>query len=210
MLKNPPPLVSIVTLSKHTQAIAYAFSRLQSELSPKLTYHNVWHTKEDVLPGCRRLADLMDIAGEDRILLEVSAAYHDIGFVKSSRDHELIGMNIAAEILPTFGFSEREIASVSKMILATRLPQAPQNVLGEILADADLDVLGRPDFFARNACLRQEWANFGKESDTKKWYEDQLLFLEKHVYFTPAARSLRDAGKLQNIAMINEKLQALD
>lgn len=199
-----------MTLSKHTQAITYAFGRLQSELSPKLTYHNFWHTKDDVLPGCQRLAGLMNISEEDRILLEVSAAYHDIGFIKSSQDHELIGVNIAAEILPTFGFTEREVASISKMILATRLPQSPQNVLGEILADADLDVLGRPDFFARNACLRQEWANFGKESDAKKWYEDQLIFLEKHVYFTPAAKLLRDTGKLQNIAMINEKLQTLD
>jgi uncharacterized protein len=197
-------------MPEHKQAIAYAFSRLQSELSPKLTYHNFWHTNKDVLPGCQRLANLMGIAGEDRVLLEVSAAFHDIGFVKSNQSHELIGTKIAAQVLPTFGFSEREIALVTRMILATRLPQSPQNLLEEILADADLDVLGRPDYLARNACLRQELANYGNESDNKQWYEAQLLFLDKHNYFTPAAKVLRDTGKQQNIAAIKEKLQALD
>lgn len=199
-----------MAITEHKQAIAYAFSRLQGELSPKLTYHNFWHTKEDVLPGCQRIADLLGIAEEERTLLEVSAAFHDIGFVKSRKDHELIGVKITAQILPTFGFTEREIALVSRMILATRLPQSPQNLLEEILADADLDVLGRPDFLARNACLRQELANYGNESDMKQWYEAQLLFLEKHNYFTPAAKMLRDTGKQQNIATIKEKLQALD
>ena len=199
-----------MTILEHKQAIAYAFRRLQSELSPKLTYHNYWHTKEDVVPGCRRIADLMGVEEKERALLTVSAAYHDIGFVKSNQDHELIGAKIASQVLPGFGFSEREIALVSRMILATRLPQSPQNLLEEILADADLDILGRRDFLARNVWLWQELVNCGHEIDLKQWYKAQLLFLEKHTYFTSAAKQLRDTGKQKNIAALKEKVQTLD
>ena len=198
------PLEKIVAIPEHRQAIAYAFSRLRSELSPKLTYHNYWHTKEDVLPGCRRISSLMGIDEEERALLEVSAAFHDIGFVESNVDHELLGAKIAIQILPTFGYAKCEIELVTGMILATRLPQSPHNLLEEILADADLGVLGRPDFLARNACLRQELANYGNEIQPKQWYEGQITFLEKHTYFTSAAKMLYDPLKQQNIALLKE------
>ena len=210
MIINSVSLVKIVTAPEHKQAIAYAFNRLQSELSPRLTYHNYWHTKEDVVPGCQRISNLMGIDEEERALLEVSAAFHDIGFVESNRDHELIGAKIATQVLPTFGYSEREIKLVAGMILATRLPQSPHNLLEEILADADLGVLGRPDFLARNACLRQELANYGNEIQSKQWVEGQITFLEKHIYFTPAAKMLYDPLKQQNIAVLKEKLLTLD
>jgi hypothetical protein len=93
--------------------------------------------------------------------------------------------------------------------MATRLPQSPHNLLEEILADADLDLLGRPDFFARNVSLQQELANYGHELHLKHWYEAQLAFLEQHTYFTPAAKRLRDAGKQQNIKLIKGKIQTL-
>lgn len=204
------PLEKIVAIPEHRQAIAYAFSRLQSELSPKLTYHNYWHTKEDVLPSCQRIADLMGIDEDARALLAVSAAFHDIGFVESYKDHELVGISIITQVLPTFGYSEHDIELVTGMIRATRLPQSPQNLSEEILADADLAVLGRPDFLTRNGCYRQELANYGNEVQLKQWYEEQLTFLEMHVYFTPTAKMLHNSMKQQNIAQLKEKLQSLD
>ena len=201
MIINPLP--------QHKQAITYAFSRLQGELSTKLTYHNFWHTKEDVLPASQRLARLMDVDEENMALLEVGAAFHDIGFVKQSQDHERIGAKIVAQVLPTFGYSEYQIELVTGMIMATQLPQSPHNLLEEILADADLDLLGRPDFFARNICLHQELANYGHVLQLKQWYEAQLAFLEQHTYFTPAADLLRGTGKQKNIKLVKEKIQAL-
>ncbi|MCA9900056.1 MAG: HD domain-containing protein [Anaerolineales bacterium] len=194
---------------KPKQAIAHALNRLERELSPKFSYHNYWHTKEDVLIGCQRVAKIMGIGAHESELLEISAVYHDIGFVESYLNHELVGTTIAAQSLSRFGFSDYDIERVSGMIMATRLPQSPQNVLEEILADADLDVLGRPDFFSRNACLWQELANFGNEIPLKQWYEGQLAFLEGHTYFTSVAKKLRDATKQQNILALEAKLLVL-
>ena len=40
-----------------------------------------------------------------------------------------------------------EIDAICEMIMATRIPQTPANLMQEILCDADLDYLGRDDYF---------------------------------------------------------------
>lgn len=193
----------------YAHAIAFALNRLQRELSPKLLYHSLWHTTGEVLPGSTRIAQHTGISEEEMRLLEVAAAFHDVGFTEEYANHEIQGMRIAAQVLPNYGFSVRQIEQIIGMILATRLPQAPRTLLEEILADADLDVLGRADFLSRNTALRQEWVNFGRETPLQQWYEGQLAFLQSHNYFTPAARMLRNDQKKQNIALVEEKLREL-
>ena len=192
------------------QAIEYAFSQLQRELPEKLTYHNLWHTVDDVLPGSIRFAQHCGVSEEDLRLLEVAAAFHDVGFTETYANHELVGVRIVAQVLPNMGFSGRQIERIMGMIIATRLPQSPRNLLEEIIADADLDVLGRADFFARNEALRLEWANYGRETPLEQWYEGQLAFLTNHNYFTPAARMLRNETKKKNIQILEEKLRKIN
>ncbi len=139
-------------------AIDYALGRLERELSPRLYYHSVKHTRDDVLPAVTRLASVEGIASESLLLLRVAAAYHDIGFIEQYVDHEAIGIRIARTTLPRFGFSAYHVRLVAGMIPATRLPQAPTNLLEALLADADLDSLGRDDFFATSLALRAELA----------------------------------------------------
>ncbi len=190
----------------YAQAIAYSLKRLETELAPELTYHNLWHTRQGVMPASVQLAQLAGLGEDDMRLLEVAAAFHDIGFTETQANHELVGARIAAQILPDFNFRAREIEAVMGMIIATRLPQSPRTLLEEILADADLDVFGRHDFFARNEALRQEWANNGQEVALLPWYEGQLAFLKSHEYFTPAAKMLRGEMKEKHIRMLEEKV----
>lgn len=187
----------------------YALARLERELPPELTYHNLFHTRDDVLPAVQRLAALEGIDPEETRLLEVAAVYHDIGFTVQRQDHERIGAEIAAEVLPRFGFSPAQIAAIQDMILATRLPQGPQTPLEAILADADLDILGREDFFARNEALRAELAASGAPVEREQWMASQLQVLENHRYFTASARSQRDAGKRRHTQALKEMLAQL-
>jgi len=195
-----------MSIPKYSEAIAYSLERLEKELAPELTYHNLWHTQEGVIPASQQIAQLSGVGERDLGLLEVAAAFHDIGFTETQANHELVGARIAAQILPEFGFSAREIEAVMGMIIATRLPQSPRTLLEEILADADLDVFGRNDFFARNEALRQEWANNGQRIALGPWYEGQLAFLRSHEYFTPAAKMLRGAMKEKHLRMLEEKV----
>jgi uncharacterized protein len=94
------------------------------------------------------------------------------------------------------------------MIMATRLPQAPHTLLEQIVADADLDVLGRPDFVTRNQDLHVELAAFEGAVDDCDWYRIQLAFLREHRYWTASARSLREEHKQHNIAALADLLEA--
>jgi uncharacterized protein len=189
-------------------ASAYALERLARELSPQLCYHSLAHTRDDVVTTAAHLATLSNLGGITRLLLQTAAYFHDLGFVVRRAGHEEAGVSIAIDVLPAFGYSERHIARVAALIRATRVPQRPRSLPAQILADADLDVLGRDDFLVCNSALRQELANYGEQHDDVAWYSQQLAFMTTHRYWTAAARGLRDATKQRNQARLVELLAA--
>jgi len=175
------------------------FSRLERELSPKLYYHGVHHTRDDVLPAIERLASLAQIKGEELLLLKIAAIYHDFGYTHHYLNHEAIGAGIASQELPEFGFSAEQVRRIAGMIMATRMPQSPKNELEKLICDADLDSLGREDFFVISHSLRLELKEMGIITSVKEWYTRQLKFLESHVYLSEFGRALRTEGKNRNI-----------
>jgi len=147
------------------------------------------------------------MADPDLRLLEVAAAFHDLGQIRTVLGHEQIGADIVSDVLPGYGFGPEEIERVSGMILATRLPQTPLSEEQAILCDADLDSLGREDFFATSKALWQEREACGMIIAWQTWLENQHRFLTDHHYFTPAARTLRDEGKRKNIALLERLIR---
>ena len=191
------------------KAQQYAETRLEQELSPDLLYHSVVHTRDEVVPAAQTLAGMEGIKGKSFLLLLTAAWFHDIGHIEESANHESIGARIAEEVLPTFGYTQDQVEIVRGAILATVLPQSPTGLLEEVLADADLDVLGHKNFMQRNHELRLELAFFGTEFTDEQWYSGQLKFLEGHKYFTTSARALRDTQKQLNVAVLKNKLVEL-
>jgi uncharacterized protein len=196
---GPPDPESSSVSPDFEAARDYALGRLERELSPALCYHSVAHTRDDVVLAVERLAAAENVIGDDLLLLRTAAYFHDIGFVERREDHEVIGARIAAEALPRFGYDTAQVVQVVGMIMATRLPQSPQTLLQQILADGDLDVLGRADFLSVNDSLRLELARAGLPASDADWYRVQLHFLRGHRYWTSSARELRDAQKQRNI-----------
>jgi len=191
------------------RARQYALHRLERELSPNLLYHGITHTRDEVVTAVERLAGMEGIQGDSLFLLLTAAWFHDIGFVEQPQYHELISTRIAVQALPGFGYTSEQVEIVKWAVLATILPQDPQNFLEQILTDADLDILGNDDFMSRNGELRHELAYLGREYTDREWYSRQLKFLESHTYFTASARSLRDAGKLKNICKLRNTLEEI-
>ncbi len=186
----------------------YAFERLRHDLHPNLDYHTLAHTREDVLPAAERLAAIERVDQESLLLLRTAACYHDIGFVERRDEHEVASAQIARAVLPQFGYQTDQISAIHGMIMATRLPQSPHTLLEEILADADLDSLGREDFLPLSMALRDELTAFGAPTNDQEWYARQLTFLRGHRYFTVAASTLRDTQKRRNMTALTTLLAA--
>lgn len=189
-------------------ARAYALERLERQLEPSLTYHSLGHTRDEVVPAAERLASLEGIGAHERLLLVTAAWFHDLGFVERRVEHETVGARLAAEALPGLGYAPVDVEAVQGMIMATRLPQTPRTLLEQILADADLDVLGRQDFAIRNRALREELESGGAQITDEQWFSGQCKFLESHAYFTAAARGLRDEPKRRNLELVRGWLEA--
>ncbi len=168
--------------------------KLSNELSDKLYYHGKHHTL-DVLRITEELCREEQIDEYHTILLKTAALLHDIGFVQSNAEHEKIGCEISQEILPQFGYTPGEIRVISGMIMATKVPQSPQTKYEEILCDADLDYLGRDDFYSIGKTLFKELHAFNILDDEKKWNVIQISFLEKHNYFTTTNKKRREPQK---------------
>lgn len=191
------------------QAKRYAATRLEQELPPQRVYHNVAHTRDEVAPAAERLAIAEGIGGEALLLVRTAAWYHDLGFIVQGHDHEVLGAQIAAQVLPGFGYGSEQVAAIRGMIMATRLPQSPCTLLEQIVADADLDLLGCGEFMQRNYDLRSEMATYGQTMADEAWYASQIEFLQGHRYFTASANAQRAAGKIRNAQVLSELLAAL-
>ena len=184
----------------------YALKRLESELPSNLYYHGLHHTKDEC-SAAEYLAKLENIQGEELTLLRTAAWYHDVGFIRQYQKNEPIAAEIACETLPKFGYTPQQIEVVRTCILATEIPQNPQTLLEKILCNADLDYLGRDDFYMIAQSLRREWIENGIFTNSLKvWYELQLKFLNMHQYHTQSAVALRNQAKQLHIAELKELL----
>jgi len=183
-------------------ASGYIIHRLQRELNPALSYHCVEHTI-DVLDATRRLADSEKIGPHDQALLETAALFHDAGMIIQYKDHESVSVDLAREFLPGFGYSTSEVEEIASLIMVTKLPQRPYNHVEQIICDADLDYLGRDDFFINSFKLRLEWQTNGIiNTSLPEWFDIQIQFLQEHRYFTNSAILLRNEKKHNHLEAI--------
>lgn len=190
-------------------ATRYALGRLERELPPSLTYHNLAHTRDEFMPAAERSAALEGIAGEPQLLLLTAASFHDLGYLETRAGHEEASFQMAREALPGFGYMLGQIETIGGLIRATQLPQTPRTRLEEIMADADYAVFGADNFWLRVHALRDELAAFGAMFSDEQWYADQLNYISAHRYFTASARRLYDEAKQQRLAQLAQRLSVL-
>lgn len=178
----------------------YIHQKLQKNLSSTLTYHGFHHTI-DVVDAAMKIAHEEGVTDEESlVLLKTAALYHDLGFITTYKGHEDEGCRIATITLPKFGYSTIQIEAVCGMIMATKIPQSPKNLLEEIIADADLDYLGRDDFEPIAESLFLELREREMVVNLEAWNRIQVSFLENHHFWTKSETLVRNENKLKRLA----------
>lgn len=178
---------------------------LRKSLPDGLFYHSLDHTK-DVVKSVERIALLEEVTDEGLFLLKTAALFHDAGFLEMYDNNEHIGARLAQEMLPKHGYTEQHIKTISDLIFVTQIPHKPVNKLQEIMCDADLDYLGRSDFWEISDRLKKELVLKKKIQSDKEWDEIQIKFLEQHKYFTATAVHSREERKQQNLEKVRLRL----
>ncbi|MDD2635317.1 MAG: HD domain-containing protein, partial [Bacteroidales bacterium] len=177
--------------------------QLQHNLPTNLYYHNIKHTI-NVLYNVEDIAREEGVDEEEMLLLKCAALFHDAGFMVSYDDNEEIGAKMAAQTLRKYKFTDEQIDTVKRLIMATKMPPKPKDNLEKMMCDADLDYLGRPDFIPISQNLFRELFERGKIDTIEQWNRMQYKFIINHNYFTETARKNRDAGKKLVIKELEE------
>ncbi len=180
--------------------------KLEKELPKFLFYHNVKHTV-DVVTECELIGWTEGLNDHELLLLKTAALFHDTGHTISYADHEDRSVDIAREILPRYGYTPDEIDEISRIIMATKLPPKPGDLLESIICDSDLDYLGRSDFIPVSNSLYEELKAQNKMTNINEWNKLQIKFIGGHQYFTQTARKLREVNKQEQINRIKQLIE---
>lgn len=188
----------------------YILTRLKDELPHNLRYHGFHHTW-DVYEMAIEIAKEEGIDNnEDLTLLKTAALFHDSGFLTTYNGHEDEGCKLIREVLPEFEYDKNDIDKICRMIQATKIPQNPKTPLEEILADADLDYLGRDDFYPISNSLFEEFKSINLLETEEEWNKIQVKFLEQHHYFTKTCIRKRKEEKEKRLVELKQIIQSYE
>lgn len=182
----------------------FIFGKLEAELSEKLTYHGLNHTKY-VLLSCEQYIKRMRVTSGEAYLLRTAAILHDTGYIWTFDDHEAESIIYARKILPEWNYSHAEIERIAALIEATKIPQKPSNIVEQIIADSDLDYLGTSSYYKIGNKLYKELLAYNKITSEEQWARLQVKFLQNHRFHTPYAIKHREPVKQKHLNEIMEK-----
>jgi len=193
-------------LRQFTDLQELVLDRLEKELPSYLYYHNFKHTI-DVINQAELIGYGEGVDDESILLLKTAALFHDAGHIIGYDEHEYNGTKLAKEYLPNYNYSDEQIEHICELIMATKLPPNPKNLLESIMCDSDLDYLGRSDFIPVSNTLFEELKEQNKIGSLNDWNKIQVKFLSNHHFFTQTGKNLREVNKQMQIERIKTLIE---
>lgn len=193
----------IVVVNSVEEMVRAFFS---SGICKSYCYHNEIHT-EMVVSAVKEMAEYYKLQESEVFILVAAAWFHDLGYADGGADnHEERSARVARNFLENQNVSEDLILQVEKCILATKMPQKPQNLLEQIICDADFYHLGSPNFIERNKLMFEEFEKVGeKQLDKEKWRLSTITLFANHTYHTSYAQEKLNSGKMTNLELLLHK-----
>ena len=139
-------------------------------------------------------------------ILRLAVLLHDVGYIKSSLNHEEEGAKIAKDLMSNLGYTFLQTKVVGDLIRATKVPHRPTNQLERIICDVDLDYLGRENYKEVSELLFKELYENSMIDSREDWIKMQVDFLENHKFHTLYARNERQPVKEKWLAELRNSL----
>ncbi len=179
---------------------AHVLQLFKKHDNAQLVYHNINHTKE-VVKRSRELSGRSQIQEDEKFVLLSAAWFHDVGLLFSTAENTI---EKSIEMMKSFFSQFRDygpelISKIEGLIKSTTYQREPENVLEEILHDADTYYLGTDDFKKLNKKLKKEAQLTGKNTAIN-WKQHTLEYLQQHTYYTQYCKNLLEAKKLGHIS----------
>ena len=192
---------------QYDQVHSFLIQKLEDGLPSYLTYHDAGHTR-NVIEAAGHLAIAENITGEDFVLLKTAALFHDSGYMQIYKGHEEVSCNLARKYLPEYGYTPVQIETICRLIMATRWPAKPTDLLEKILCDADMYYIGTEHYTFYAEKLYLELKKSGGVKTKVEWLLQQVEFLSAHKFHTQTAINEREAVKIKELHQLQMQLES--
>ncbi len=188
----------------------YVTALFNDHANPALIFHNLDHTK-NVAERTKEIAGHYYVSEKDMLALFVAAWFHDTGYlVTDPQHHEEKSVELMKEFMTQHQVDDEAIQRIEQCILATRSPVKHENLLEQIICDADSYHLGTKEFEETNKKVWDEYNYKGTPVTEKEWAVKTLELLGKHRFFTKYCKDHLDKRKSKNMKKIKKIIEDED
>ena len=180
------------------------FEEILNELPETLHFHKIKYTRK-VYNHSFLLCRSEEIDQEDRLLVRTAALMLFTGLTQTFNNYENRSSVISREILPDFKYSDTQIDQICNLILSAKMPFNPKNQLEQIIIDAKMDYIGRPDYTTAIKLLFQELKEAGSKINGQQFKKQQLELLYGFEFFTMAGQRLREVSGTDQMATLEQE-----
>jgi predicted metal-dependent HD superfamily phosphohydrolase len=177
----------------------YVIDLFNNNEDPALVFHNLDHTK-DVVERTKEIAGHYYLSEKDMLAVYVAAWFHDTGYLFTDAEHhEEKSVELMREFLKGQSQDEKVVDKVEECILATRQPHQHNNLLQQIICDADTYHLGTKQFKETNIKVWEEYKRKGIMLSEKEWELSTMELLNVHRFYTKYCQDLLENRKQKNM-----------
>ncbi len=183
------------------------FETLQDDT---LAFHNLKHT-QNVVDRTKEIAGHYHVNEKEMLILYTAAWFHDTGYLFTEPSkHEVMSADVMKKFMQDHTNDTDLINEIEQCIMATKTPRHPNNLLQQIICDADTYNLGTKEFKDTNKRVLKETKLKSGEVDKKEFYTNTIKMLEQHEFYTTYCKDLLSATKELNMKKLKKKLQEID
>ena len=174
-------------------------------------YHSYNHAIE-VMERCIYLWEKEWLEKEEIEMVAIAWLFHDTGFIIQYDNNEPIWAKIAQNYLRTILYDRDKIKNIERLILATDPEyKIPVDIYEKIIKDADMDNLGRKDFFEKTNNLKREREIIKNiKIRDPEWRHASIDILREYKFKTFTQKMERDFTKWKNLEEMLKELENED
>lgn len=192
------------------KAESFVVNLLNEKLDNRFVYHGISHTMR-VVEKSNELALATNLNEKDKELLLVAAWFHDTGFIIHPENHEAESVKIAKDFLDKQEVDAIFVASVTSLIMSTKMDVVPETILDKLLRDADCSHLGSKKYTEYSQLLHKETELINDVSiPESKWLLSNINFLtNEHQFYSDIAVKKWEKQKSKNLAQLIKSVKKI-
>lgn len=172
---------------------------------PELFFHNYQHTKK-VVERTKEIAGHYYLSEIDMLAVYIATWFHDTGYLFTDpQHHEAKSVALMQAFMEDKAPDKELLEKITDCILATRAPRTHNNLLQEIICDADTYHMGTKEFKESDKRIWDEYNANGTKISENNWAIKTITLLKEHQFYTKYCQDLLEKRKQKNMKKIKNK-----